>query len=62
MCNYIAEGRLSAVVPQLIFTPENRNIELNILYAIFAIANLIIYLKFCKQIDSIDVDIAEETQ
>jgi len=58
---YIVEISIIAPSVEIIFTPENRSLELNILYAVFAIANLLIYLKLCSSIDRIDIDIAEET-
>ncbi len=57
---YIVAISIIAPSVELIFTPENRSIEMNILYAAFAIANLIVYLKFYKQLDRIDEDLAEE--
>lgn len=57
---YVVAISIIAPSVEIIFTPENRSIEMNVLYAAFAIANLIVYLKYYKQLDLIDEDISDE--
>lgn len=56
---YIIEISIIAPSVELIFAPEGRSLELNILYAVFALVNLIVYLLYGKKIDAMDSDKAE---
>lgn len=57
---YIMEIAIIAPTVELIFTPENRSLEMNIIYGVFAIANLILYVMYCQRLDVIDKDLIEE--
>jgi uncharacterized membrane protein (DUF373 family) len=51
---YIVEISIIAPAVELIFAAENRALEINILFAFFSIAMLVVYLIFYKQIDSLN--------
>ncbi len=51
---YIVEISIIAPAVELIFASENRPFEINVLFAFFSVAMLLIYLIFYKQIDSLN--------
>ena len=53
---YIVEISIIAPAVELIFVPNGRSMEVNILYAIFGITNLIIYMIFYHKLHQIDND------
>lgn len=57
---YLVEIAIIAPSVELIFTPHNRSMELNILFAVFALANLIVYAFFYSRLCTIDEESIEE--
>jgi len=56
---YIVEISIIAPAVELIFNPHGRDMWLNVLYAVFAIANLIIYAFSCGKLSAYDEQSAE---
>lgn len=58
---YIVEIAIIAPAIELIFVPDGRSDVLNIVYAVFSLANLIIYVKYFSNLcDADHTDILEE--
>lgn len=51
---YIVEIAIIAPAVELIFAPENRVFEINLLFAMFSVAMLVVYLVFYKRLRDID--------
>lgn len=51
---YIVEIAIIAPAVELIFAPENRVFEVNLLFALFSIAMLVVYLVFYKTLVGIE--------
>lgn len=58
---YIVEIAIIAPTVELIFTPDDRSLAMNIIYAAFAVANLLVYILYCKKLDAIDKDLVDES-
>lgn len=57
---YIVEISIIAPSVELIFYPQGRDLWLNIIYAVFAFANLVIYVKYAKNLDKADRESADD--
>jgi uncharacterized membrane protein (DUF373 family) len=51
---YIVEISIIAPAVELIFVPENRAFEINVLFAIFSVSMLVVYLLFYTTLTSVD--------
>lgn len=58
---YIVEIAIIAPTIELIFAPENRSFEINILFATFSAVMLVIYLLFFKTLSQADKEWTSDT-
>jgi len=59
---YVVEISIIAPAVELIFNAQGRDFAMNILFAVFGLANLLIYVFFCKKLTSFDNESVEDEQ